>query len=83
MNDKYIKDFIDNLSIIKDVHSKSEFIKAEIRKLNEMISEPDESEELTRMEKLNKKLNYSEIFTFQSYLSLKLSFLDTEKQLSK
>lgn len=78
MNDKYTKYFIDNLSILNDVQLKSQLIKTEIQKLNKMISDLDESEELSRLERIKRKLTYAEIHTFKSYLSLKLSFLDAE-----
>lgn len=78
MNEKYLSDFINNLAVLKDVQSKSELIKAEIQKLDKMISDDSEYNELTRLERLNKRLNYSELLTYKSYLSLKLSFLDSD-----
>lgn len=78
MNEKYLSDFINNLAVLKDVQSKSELIKAEIQKLDKMISDDSEYNELTILERLNKRLNYSELLTYKSYLSLKLSFLDSD-----
>ena len=81
MNELQIRDFVNQLSILKDVQSKSELIKSEIQKLDKLISALDVENNLTRLERLNRKLQYSELFTLKSFLALKLSFLSTEDKI--
>jgi hypothetical protein len=81
MNELQIRDFVNQLSVLKDVQSKSELIKSEIKKLDKLISALDVENNLTRFERLNRKLQYSELFTFKSLLALKLSFLSTEDKI--
>jgi hypothetical protein len=78
MNELQIRDFVNQLSVLKDVQTKSELIKSELKKLDKLISDLDVEDNLTRFERLNRKLQYSELFTLKSLLALKLSFLSTE-----
>jgi len=81
METKDFIQFIENLSIVKDVEKKSELIKSELNKLNKLIRENDDSSYSSRMEKLERKNEYNEILSYKNVLSFRLSILQANNDL--
>jgi hypothetical protein len=81
METKDFIQFIENLSIVKDVEKKSELIKSELNNLNKLIRENDVSAYSSRMEKLERENEYNEILSYKNVLSFRLSILQANNDL--
>ena len=68
METKDFIQFIENLSIVKDVEKKTELIKNELKQLNGMIKERDEQDYSSRIEKIENQSEYLENKTNKNQL---------------
>jgi hypothetical protein len=73
--------FIEDLSVVKDVNLKTEMIKNEMKKLEQMIKDSDMHEYSSRIEKLEKKTELNEILSYKNVLSFRLSILHVNNDL--
>lgn len=78
METKDFVQFIENLSVIKDVEKKSELIKSELKQLNEMIKEKNNQGYSSRTEKIENQTEFLEILTYKNVLSFRLSLLQSK-----
>jgi hypothetical protein len=83
METKDFIQFIENLSIVKDVEKKSELIKNELKQLNKMIKEKDDQDYSSRIEKIENQSEYLEILTFKNVLSFRLSLLQSKPSIQQ
>ncbi len=70
--------FIESLSIIKDVEDRTELIKNELKELNKMIRENSNGEYNSRLDKVEKQVEYMELLHYKNVLSSNLSILQLE-----
>ena len=75
--------FIENLSVVKDVEKKTELIKNELKQLNGMIKERDKQDYSSRIEKIEKQSEFLEILTFKNVLSFRLSLLQSKPSIQQ
>ena len=83
METKDFIQFIENLSIVKDVEKKTELIKNELKQLNGMIKERDKQDYSSRIEKIEKQSEFLEILTFKNVLSFRLSLLQSKPSIQQ
>lgn len=73
--------FIESLSVIKDVEERTELIKKELKELNKMIRESSNREYNSRLDKVEKQVEYMELIQYKNVLSSNLSLLQSENNL--
>jgi hypothetical protein len=73
--------FIESLSVIRDVEKKTELIKKELKELNKMIRESNNQAYNSRLDKVEKQLEYMELLQFKNVLSSSLSLLQSKNHL--
>ncbi|MFZ1518319.1 MAG: hypothetical protein WAU11_06075 [Ignavibacteriaceae bacterium] len=78
MDTKDFIGFMENLSVVKDVEKKSQLIKTELNKLNQLIKENEVNEYNSRLEKIKNQTEYLEFLSYKNVLSFRLSLLQTE-----
>ena len=83
METKDFIQFIENLSVVKDVEKKTELIKNELKQLNGMIKERDKQDYSSRIEKIEKQSEFLEILTFKNVLSFRLSLLQSKPSIQQ
>ena len=83
METKDFIQFIENLSVVKDVEKKSELIKSELKQLNEMLKEKEAQDYTSRIEKIENQSEYLEILTYKNILSFRLSLLQSKPGLQQ
>ena len=83
METKEFIQFIENLSVVKDVEKKTELIKNELKQLNGMIKERDKQDYSSRIEKIEKQSEFLEILTFKNVLSFRLSLLQSKPSIQQ
>jgi len=71
--------FIESLTVIKDVEKKTELIKNELKELNKMINESNNEGYISRLDKVEKQIEYMEYLRYKSVLASNLSLLQSEK----
>jgi hypothetical protein len=70
--------FIESLSVIKDVEQQTELIKNELKELNQMIRESNNQGYTSRIDKVEKQIEYMEFLNYKNVLSSRLSLLKSE-----
>jgi glycyl-tRNA synthetase beta subunit len=70
--------FIESLSVIKDLEERTELIKNELKELNKMIRENINLEYNSRLDKVEKQVEYMELLYYKNVLSSNLSLLQSE-----
>ena len=69
--------FIESLSVIKDVEERTELIKKELKELNKMIRESNNQAYNSRLDKVEKQIEYMELLHYKNVLSSNLSLLQS------